>query len=144
MISPDFKTNSYTKVDCGEAQPFRPACLIYSCKSQTSCPKNNPPYTQLSQILYHTISQHISSLRSTGGGSAVDPCCKQAQTRLVIPSGHLRGEGCGSLRKRRFASALHCTVFQCICLFCWLLKNVSWPLCPIPGGVISPALFSQW
>lgn len=134
MISPDFKTNSYTKVDCGEAQPFRPACLIYSCKSQASRLKSNPPI-----ILYHTIAQHISSFRSTGGGRAVDPHCKQAQTRLVIPSGHQRSEGYGSKKKKAcFCSALHSVSVHL------LLKNVSWPLCPIPGGVISPALFSQW
>lgn len=137
-------------MDWRKAQPFRPACLIYSCKSRVPRLKSNLPSPQLSQILYHTISQHISSLLSIGGESAIDSSCKQAKSRLAIPLGHLGNWGHGSQRKgwkrRRedqkeccLAPFPHCMVLRCICLCCWLLKNVSWPLCPIPGGIISPA-----
>lgn len=106
----------------------------------------------LHKYLYHTtVSQQTSPLLRAGVGSATDSCCEQEKTRLAIPSGQQgsRGageqgsRGCGSHRhrglERHFAPVPNSTVHPCIFLCCRLLRNVSWPLCPIAEGDISPA-----
>lgn len=134
---------------------LRPACLIYSSKSPAPFLKCNPPYPHCSQILYRTKWQPISYIRWGFGGlgvgeSAVDSCCGCKQARAGKQSLWVTWELGPRVSRRRIeeedkcclAPVPRCTVLCCVCLCCRLVKNVSWPLCQIPGGVIGP--FSRY
>lgn len=138
-------------MDWSEAQPFRPACLIYSCKSRASCLKSHPPYAQPSQILYHTVSQHISPLLSVGGrGGSYRRLLLTRKKQAIRPSGSPGERGPGVSKKDMedergeeeccLAPVPRRTMLRCIFPCCRLLKNVSWPPLPDTGRCYQPCL----